>query len=122
MTVIFLLLTAAINRGVRAHTLAPAARRNGIQSLGDSSALYGGPDPAADRVEQIPGDVFVETSPGVVITPPPSATSFDFKVQTGAMVTIRVVGAPLVLATLYVVTPSQERLPYWEWVEPVAER
>ncbi len=64
------------------------------------------------------GSVSVTTSPSET-TSSSGKPSLDFSVETGAEVTIRMVGATHTLATLYVVTPRQERLPYWEWVEPL---
>jgi hypothetical protein len=64
------------------------------------------------------GSVSITTSPGGTIESS-GKPSVDFSVETGAEVTIRMTGAARTLSTLFVVTPRQERLPYWEWVEPL---
>ena len=61
----------------------------------------------------------VTTSPGREFASSKDSQSIDFEVETGAEILIREIGARTVLGTLYVRTPMSERLPYWEWVEPI---
>jgi hypothetical protein len=64
------------------------------------------------------GSASVQTD-GNLVTSEPGKPSLDFKVEPGAQITVRVAGPVQVLAALYVVTPRQERLPYWEWLDPI---
>jgi hypothetical protein len=57
---------------------------------------------------------------GKEIRPQPREPALTFNVEKDAEVTIRIVGSANPLASLLVITPQTERLPYWEWVEPVA--
>lgn len=64
-------------------------------------------------------EVKVTTSPGSDYFGTKNGESVDFDVQTGAEITVRIVGGQNVLATLYTMMPQSERLPFWEWVEPI---
>ena len=65
------------------------------------------------------GTLSVETSPGEKLTADGSKPSFDFHVEAGAEITIQITGRPNIMAALYVVTPINVRLPYWESVDPM---
>jgi hypothetical protein len=76
--------------------------------------------PATDLRLWFGGTASVEISPGDTVASKPDDRWLDFKAQPEAIITIRITGPTSILAALYVVTPTLERVPYWEWVDPVA--
>ena len=65
------------------------------------------------------GAVRVRTSRGVDLAKEGPETWIDFPVETGAEVEIRLTARWRVIAALYAPTAVAERVPYWEWVEPL---
>lgn len=76
--------------------------------------------PQADMRLWFNGNASVQLDAGQLVSSEPGKLSLDFKAEPGAEISVRVAGPARVLAALYVVTPRLGRLPYWEWVEPVA--
>lgn len=65
------------------------------------------------------GAASVETAPGDTVVAAEGTRLLDFKVETGAEVTVRVSGPPHILAALYGLTRGQERVPQWEMFDPL---
>jgi hypothetical protein len=82
------------------------------------AAKWLGP-PSTLRLWMAGNAVTVRTSPGYVFDVPPDVSPFDFPVQSGAIITLTSTGAPNIAAALLVRSHGVERVPYWEWVEPV---
>ena len=59
------------------------------------------------------------TTPLGTVTATAGTPSLDFNAEPGDEITIQVASSARALMTLYVVTERQERLPHWEWVEPL---